>query len=240
MRKFSAYELNQLIKYHLDPNSFLDSGAKPVEYITGFANWADLELIVNENVLIPRIETEELVELVWKQIQNDPGKEWKLADIGTGSGAIAVALGVMSRAAGVSCEITAIDVSPAALEVARRNIEKYELQESVKLVESHLLQAVGRKFDIIVANLPYIPSARVPNLQPSVRDFEPHLALDGGESGLLLINQLMEQAPSHLLPGGTVWLEVDDTHFNLTYPDFTAVVFMDSNKVKRFWEFSLN
>ncbi|MCX7707407.1 MAG: peptide chain release factor N(5)-glutamine methyltransferase, partial [Anaerolineae bacterium] len=133
----------------------------------------------------------------------------RVADIGTGSGAIAVALAVNVP----DLVVYATDISPEALEVAERNIWRYGVGDQVQLLPGHLLDPLPEPVDIIVANLPYIPTGELASLPPQVRDFEPFLALDGGPDGLQVIRQLLEalarpEGRMKLRPGGTVYLEI--------------------------------
>jgi release factor glutamine methyltransferase len=181
----------------------LEAG-EPLPYVLGEWEFFGLTLKVTPDVLIPRPETELLVETALEWLAKNPGR--RAADVGTGSGEIAVAL-----AANVAdLQIWAGDLSPAALAVARANVEQHGLQERVRLVESDLLTEMAGPFDLICANLPYIPSERLGTLR--VARSEPVLALDGGTDGLALIAKLLEQAASKLAPGGLLLAEVDDSH----------------------------
>lgn len=179
---------------------------EPVAYIEGRRGFhgLDLDLLVGPAVLIPRPETEHLVD--WALGCIDEGDECaKVLDVGTGSGAIALAI----KRSRPQVQVTAIDVSPDALEVAKENAKRLELE--VTFQQGSLLSDVasGAKFDLICANLPYIPGKDIPTLAPEVRDHEPTLALDGGEDGLRLIDTMLEQIASgqHLCEGGSVLLE---------------------------------
>ncbi len=229
-RKFSPYEMNQLLRAGINPDSIVGNDETPVEYLTGQVDFCGLSFKVNRHVLIPRIETEELVELAKNEIKAARGRTLNIADIGTGSGAIAISLGRFMLDDGRPFNTIATDISPDALMVAKQNcqnlISQTELdrhRSTINFILSNLfLQFPAKKLDLIVANLPYIPSKRIGFLAQSVRDFEPHLALDGGLDGFRLIDNLLEQAPEFLKPAGCVLLEVDFTHDQSVFTDLPA------------------
>lgn len=178
----------------------------PLQYLIGTVYWHDLELVVAPSVLIPRPETEELLEVVaatvppWQQHGH-----W--LDLGTGSGAIAIGLARFFPAAFVH----AVDCSPEALEVAHINIEKYSLSNRVQCyVGNWFAPVVHLKGQVqgIVSNPPYIPTSLVDTLQPEVQYHEPRLALDGGADGLEAIRQIVETAPKYLQPQGWLFIEL--------------------------------
>ncbi|MBN1430836.1 MAG: peptide chain release factor N(5)-glutamine methyltransferase [Anaerolineae bacterium] len=175
---------------------------EPLAYLTGEREFYGLAFTVTPDVLIPRPETEGLVDaaLHWSEQHRQPAP--RLVDVGTGSGAIAVTLAVRLPQAG----ITAVDVSPAALDVARRNASWHGVGERIELVQGSLLADITGPFDIILANLPYIPTDTLPTLD--VIRWEPAPALDGGPDGLALIRLLIRQAATRLLPGGLLALEI--------------------------------
>jgi release factor glutamine methyltransferase len=155
---------------------------EPVAYLVGFKPFYGLDITVDRRVLIPRPETEILVDRVLEYVQrrSKEGVVLKVADIGAGSGAIAVALAV--NVPGLI--VYATDISEDALGVAAQNVWRYGVGDQVQLIPGNLLDAVPEPVDIIVANLPYVASADVANLSRQVRDYEPVLALDGGLDGL--------------------------------------------------------
>jgi release factor glutamine methyltransferase len=181
----------------------------PIAYALEQVTWRDFTLRVSPGVLIPRPETELLVDLVlaWLQAQEhaqDQVGAW--ADLGTGSGAIALGL----AAAGIP-KVYAVDLSPEALAVARINVERYHKQDQIHLRQGNWFEPladVAGSLQGVVANPPYIPSALIPTLDPGVRDYEPHMALDGGETGLAAIEILVQQAPIYLQSGGFWAVEV--------------------------------
>ena len=173
---------------------------EPSAYITGHRQFFGLDFIVDKRVLIPRPETELLVEQAIKHAKNYQNPV--IIDVGTGSGAIAVSLAVnLPRA-----EIYAVDVSKAALKVAGRNCLKHQVGDRVNLLRGDLLTPAPPLADIIVANLPYVLTAEVPEVNTS--GFEPRLALDGGPDGLETIKELCLQAGDKLRPGGCLLLEL--------------------------------
>lgn len=179
---------------------------EPVAYLIGERAFYDLTFAVGPGALIPRPESEHLVEeaLAWARAHSN--ETLRIVDIGTGSGALAVTLARHLPQA----RVWAVDISAQALEVAARNVERYGLRERVRLLQSDLLAGVpGQTFDLIVANLPYIPSHEMPGLMPDVRDYEPHLALDGGPDGADLIRRLLSEAQQRLASPGLLLLEID-------------------------------
>lgn len=184
---------------------------EPVAYLVGYKAFYGLDITVDHRVLIPRPETELLVDRVLDYLQRLAGRDRHptVADVGTGSGAIAVALAVNVPEA----LVYAVDVSDDALAVAAQNVWRYGVGEQVQLLPGHLLEPLPAPVDVIVANLPYIASADLPALPPQVREYEPVLALDGGADGLGIITELLLAlaAPpgcQKLRPGGRVYLEI--------------------------------
>jgi release factor glutamine methyltransferase len=184
---------------------------EPIAYLIGVKPFYGLDIAVDRNVLIPRPETELLVDRVLDYLGSLAGADRRLsvADVGTGSGAIAVAL-----AANVpELTVYAVDVSDSALTVAAQNVERHGLGGQVQLLSGQLLDPLSTQVDVIVANLPYIATADLDMLPPQVRDYEPVLALDGGADGLAVIADLLAtlalpQGRSKLRPGGRVYLEI--------------------------------
>ena len=193
---------------------------EPIQYILGTQEFYGLELRVSPAVLIPRPETETLVEAVLARLHNpvphssqshrdewDPAQHHpRIADIGTGSGAIAIALAVGLPDA----DVTALDISTAALDIARENAQTHKVEGRMRFLESDLLAAVAHepRFDAIVSNPPYIPDSDAPTLHTQVREFEPSLALFAGVEGLDIYTRLIPQAAELLKPGGLLALEI--------------------------------
>lgn len=175
--------------------------AEPIPYLCGTAPFFGLDFTVNPAVLIPRPETEELVELVLAWARASEARD--IMDVGTGSGCIAVALAANLPQA----KVQASDRSRAALQVALDNVARLA-PGRVALHEGDLLQPVSGPFDIIVANLPYIAADEWSLVDDAVKSYEPMIALDGGADGLDLILKLLQQAPRKLRAGGAVFLEI--------------------------------
>lgn len=175
----------------------------PAAYLIGRKEFFSLEFEVSPAVLIPRPDSEMVVVecLALAKKQSQP----RILDIGTGSGNLAVAIAHNCPGA----EVTAVDRSTEALELAQKNAAKHGVAERIRFLQGDLFEPVGEeRFDFIVSNPPYIPRKDIPNLPVGVRSFEPHLALDGGESGFEVFERLIQQAPQHLNNGGHLILEI--------------------------------
>lgn len=172
----------------------------PEEYKKGLAFFYKRDFIVTPTVLIPRIETAEIVYMV------PDLPKMIIADVGCGSGCIGISLAEKFP----NSTVYISDISEKVLAVAKRNIKTKNIVD----LRSNLLSdyPANLLFDAILANLPYIPSGRIPTLQSSVKDYEPLEALDGGPKGTTVINRLLSQVPDHLKLDGLAILEVDDTH----------------------------
>ena len=175
----------------------------PLQQILGSQEFMGLEFYVNEHVLIPRQDTETLVELV---LQEQQSTEKKLLDLCTGSGCIAISLAVK----GGYESVTATDLSEEALKVAERNAKAH--QKEIIFRQGDLFTALPQSeagtFDIITSNPPYIPTAVIATLEPEVREHEPMMALDGTEDGLKFYRQIAKKAGTWLKPGGVIYLEI--------------------------------
>lgn len=186
-------------------------GGEPLPYILGHWEFYGLDFTVSPAVLIPRPETEMLVERALEWLRLYPGRRLA-ADIGTGSGCIAISLAVNIP----DLHLLATDVSLPALEVARANARRHNVGNRIQLRHTDLLNIqpstfnFQQPFDLILANLPYIPTSRLDSLTVARR--EPRLALDGGADGLELIRRLLTAAPGMLAPGGICFLEIDAEH----------------------------
>jgi release factor glutamine methyltransferase len=183
---------------------------EPIAYLTGKAHFFNLEFEVNRDVLIPRPDTETLVENVLQLARNQAGFEApRVLDLCTGSGCIAAAIAQGLKAA----TVVAVDLSAPAVALARRNVERLGLSDRVAVEQGDLFEPLAklvdlRPFDLVVANPPYIPTAQLETLDRSVRDYEPVQALDGGLDGLVLHRRILHDAPARLVPGGRVFLEI--------------------------------
>lgn len=178
----------------------------PVAYLVGRREFFSMMFEVTPDVLIPRPETESLVVRAIDLAKTMGSEPLHIADVGTGSGAIAVAVAKHVK----NAHVAAIDISPTALEVAKRNAEKHGVTERVEFVESDLFAVLpnAAKFDLVLSNPPYVVTSDIPNLAPDVRDFEPHLALDGGAHGIQVIERLIPQAAERLNSAGWLLIEV--------------------------------
>ena len=175
----------------------------PLAYIVGHREFYGLDFAVSPAVLVPRQETELLVDIALELARGYQDDGISVADIGTGSGAIAVAIAVNLP----SAHVYAIDCSADALVVAERNCRKHAVADRVSLMQGDLLDPLPHSVDLIVSNPPYIASGLMPGLPREVRQ-EPRLALDGGDGGLDVIARLIEQAPAKLNAGGRLIMEI--------------------------------
>lgn len=179
------------------------AGRIPLQQLTGEQDFMGLTFTVNENVLIPRQDTEILVEEVLKELHDG----MRILDMCTGSGCILLSLLHYSN----DCEGLGVDLSAEALEVAGRNVLKVltpEKAEHAHFLQSDLFEKVEGKFDIIVSNPPYIASAEIEKLMPEVRDHEPRMALDGTEDGLHFYRRIIKEAGKHLVNSGMLFFEI--------------------------------
>ena len=176
---------------------------EPTAYLMGEREFYGLRVAVGPGVLIPRPETEAVVDETLRLVEGVPAPA--LADVGCGSGAVAVALAV----ARPDAVVHALDVAPRALELTARNAAAHGASERVRVAESDLLAALPGRVNAVAANLPYVASAEIPLLEPEVSRYEPREALDGGEDGLDLVRRLLAEAGERLLPGGALILEID-------------------------------
>ena len=181
---------------------------EPFDYIVGERDFWGETFVVDPRVLIPREDSELLITeaLSFRRDRGETHAEPQIiVDVGTGSGALACALAQrMDGDVVIGC-----DVSADALVVAGINRDRLNVRDRLHLVRGSLLSWLGQPVDLVVANLPYIPSARISTLMPEVANWEPHLALDGGHDGLDLIRALLADAPRIVKPGGTILLEMD-------------------------------
>lgn len=209
----AALNINR-VQLYLEPDRALDpemeakfwelfdrfQGGEPTAYITGNREFYGLDFYVNPDVLIPRPESELLVEKALGFAQNHP--VFTIADIGTGCGAIAISLAQNLP----QTRIYATDISDTALQIAELNSEKHEVSYRVSLLQGDLLDLLPEPVDLIIANLPYVRESDMP--QVNTVNFEPDLALNGGPDGLDKIRRLIKQAGRKLRPGGCLLLEI--------------------------------
>ena len=187
----------------------------PAQYITGHQEFWGMDLIVTPAVLIPRPETEHVIEAVLDLAKSNrvgrallPASPFRIADVGTGSGAIALALAKeLPRA-----EITATDISPAALEIARANAARHQLKSRIQFREADLLAGFApNSLDLVVTNPPYVGDSEEDEVQLEVRKFEPRNAVFAGHTGTEVIARLIPQALAALKPGGWLIMEISGT-----------------------------
>ncbi|OGC06710.1 protein-(glutamine-N5) methyltransferase, release factor-specific [candidate division WOR-1 bacterium RIFOXYA2_FULL_36_21] len=180
---------------------------EPLAYIVGHQPFMDLDFLVDRSVLIPRPETEEMVNYILKSQISDTTSQYgiKILDIGTGSGCIAITLAKYLPQA----KVWATDTSNEALNIAKKNAKKHEVVDKIKFIEGDLFADIKEKFDIIISNPPYIPTSDIKTLDANVKDFEPRDALDGGKDGLDIIRKIIENAYSYLKKDGIIMLELE-------------------------------
>lgn len=207
-RKLSSYQvksLSSMVKRRLN--------GEPVAYILGYKDFMGLRFKVNKNVLIPRPETEEMVERIMNhelRIMNH-GK-LKILDVGTGSGCIAVSLAKQLQISNIKYQITGSDISKAALKVAKQNAKAHKVK--VRFVLSDLLNNVKGKFDILIANLPYVPATDYAKLKSGLK-YEPKNAIFVKEQGLYQIRRLLQQIASLKYRPSLAYLEFDPRQKNI-------------------------
>jgi release factor glutamine methyltransferase len=179
---------------------------EPLQYLTGVQEFYGLVFQVKPGVLIPRPETEILVEKAIQLIQDRAVPRTRFLDVGTGSGCIAISV----ANAVPSAEGWAVDISAEALSIARENAKRHGVSQRIQVIRSNLIDCFARNpfFDLVLCNPPYVARKDYDSLQPDVRDHEPHLALFGGETGLDLFKELIPEIPSRLAAGGYLLLEL--------------------------------
>jgi release factor glutamine methyltransferase len=179
----------------------------PLQHLTGSTSFCGLPMIVTPAVLIPRPETEVLAEQAWTFLNAREG-ETRFLDLGTGSACLPIAIAAHAK----NSKAVAVDISPEALAIAGQNIEANQLAARIELRNGDFLSALqpAERFDVIVSNPPYIPTAEVELLEPEVRDHDPRLALDGGADGLQFHRAIAQGAAQFLKPGGRVFVEFAD------------------------------
>lgn len=195
---------------------------EPLQHILGSTSFCGIELKVTPDVLTPRPETELLAESAWKLLNALPRQREprQVLDYGTGSGCLAIAVAVHAPAA----HVMALDLSERALAVARENTQAHRLSERIDFIQGGELDALPPelKFDLILSNPPYIPTAEIATLMPEVRDHDPRAALDGGADGLVFYRYFASEAASWLLPGGRLMAEFGDGQADAIREIFTA------------------
>jgi release factor glutamine methyltransferase len=184
------------------------SRREPLQHITGSTSFCGFEIAVNRHALVPRPETELLAELGWNFLSTLNSRLSTALDFGTGTGCIAITLAEKCP----NAKIMALDISAEALTLAKQNAAKSNVAKRIEFLQGDGFPALPEniKFDLIISNPPYIPSAEIATLQPEVRDFDPHDALDGGADGLDFYRKLAAEAKPFLKPAGKIALEFGD------------------------------
>ena len=234
MRVFTPYEQNQLKKHNISLDKAQKYGNTPVEYICGFAEFGGHDFAVNSDVLIPRVETARIVEVAINHCSTNPKQPYLIADVGCGCGNLGISLFLELQKRLIASQIYLSDFSEKALKKAQQNakrlIPKNRLANFTFLLSNLLSQYPKQpqppqhpqspQFNLIIANLPYIPTSRLKNLPISVKNYEPLTALDGSIKGLQLIKALIKQAPNYLKENGLIILEIDDKHKISDFAEF--------------------
>lgn len=184
------------------------SKREPLAYITGFQPFMGLDFIITPDVLVPRPETEILIQtildIVNPKSQLPKSQQYKIFDIGTGSGAIAISLAKYID----QSTVVGIDISEKAVEIAKQNAQKHGMSDRCNFVVGDLFGGVNEKFDIIVSNPPYIPTSEIEKLQPEISKYEPRSALDGGEDGLDYYRKISASAKNYINDDGKLIFEI--------------------------------
>ena len=205
---------------------------RPLWYVIGDTDFCGYTIKVDERVLIPRPETEEMVMMAVAAAEEGQS----ILDMCTGSGAIAIAMYKELEKRGTPCKVTAVDISAEALELAKENAVANEAD--ILFIQSDLFTRIRGRFDIIITNPPYIPTATVDTLQKEVKDYEPHLALDGGEDGMDFYRRIAEEAGKYLTRGGMLIMEVGEGEAQEVVKMFKgqayAMVSQDFNGIERY------
>jgi release factor glutamine methyltransferase len=227
------YDLNSEQSKTLERQLQLLLAGEPLPYLLGNQAFYGLDFTVNKNVLIPRPETELLVETALRWLAKHP-RARLAADVGTGSGCIALSIAKHSP----QVKFVATDLSFFSLQVARANRTHHALEKQVDLVQCDLLAGLGGSFDLVCANLPYIPTEKIESLD--VARHEPLAALDGGPDGLRLIDRLLGQLKSRLNPDAVILLEMEYSQtepinllINRHFPQASVTIMPDLNRLPR-------
>jgi release factor glutamine methyltransferase len=277
-REFNAYELNQLIKAGIDPESLdlEELEDAPIEYVTKQVEFLGREFFIDERALIPRYETEKLVQMALSEVEKQERSKSKskllFADIGTGSGVVGISFAIKLLEQNIRFKGILSDVSKKALEVTSKNLLRIiqkdrRFNKDVQILTSSTKKKLDKgksqlialksdlfenypeniKFDYIFANLPYIPTRRTIHLSKSVREFEPMVALNGGDQGFEVIKKFLQEARARLKKYGVIFMEVDDTHDKIfvnengdLLEDWDITVELDENQKNRFWVIKKN
>ena len=207
----------------------------PLSYITNNREFFGINFFVNKNVLIPRQESELLVEKVISFCKKNTKKQFNIIDVGTGSGAIGISIAKHLN----NVNIIASDISDKALQIAKKNANLVNVNQKMSFINSNLLEKLKSPVDVIVANLPYLCSSEIEKLSPEVQN-EPKIALFAECKGISLIKKLVEQAPNHLKKNGKLILEISPTQvtdvlsiFKENFPESYPEIHDDYTKMQR-------
>lgn len=202
---------------------------EPIAYILGAREFYGIEMHVDRRVLVPRPDSEVLVDVALARTEHR-NMYGRALDLCTGSGCIAVAFGLKRR----TWKIVGSDVSADALAVARQNAIRLGVAHNVRFARGDLFEALADEppYDLIVSNPPYIASREIAQLMPDVREFEPHLALDGGGDGLDVLRRLVREAPTHLVPGGVLACELGAGQSDAVAELFARAGFADIERAR--------
>lgn len=217
---------------------------EPIAYILGYKDFFGLRFKVTKDVLVPRPETEWIVEEALKEISSNKNQVSKILDVGTGSGCLSISIAKNLNKIKIKHNITASDISSKALKVAKANTKTHKVK--IDFLKSDLFSKVGeRKFDLIIANLPYVPLKDYKKLLKGLK-FEPRLALTDGTNNFIIYKKFFEQVGKHLSETGKIFLETDPA--SKTYlsaytkkylPKYKIKFFKDLNKLTRYAEIKL-
>lgn len=246
-RLFSPYEINLLRKWGYNNLETIDP-VKPVEYITGHAEFYNLDFLVNQTVLIPRLESEKIVLLAKDFVFSLPPKHLLIADLCTGSGCLGISLAKDLIQKGITdFDLYMTDISLDSLKIAQANSHRLlpnNIHKHIHFLVSDLFTAFPQiKFDLIISNPPYIPSNRIPKLDPSVRNYEPRLALNGGPKGTQIINRLLNSLSTFQGRQSLTIVEIDSQQSLKDFtipPGFSISILPDIFEKPRFLKITRN
>lgn len=201
-KQLSASKLSEIKKLIKKRASFY-----PLQYLLGETEFYGHKFIVNDSVFIPRPETELLIDEVIEHLEASKRKEWKILEIGTGTGIIPISIYKHFQNSDIAISITATDISKHVPENFQTNLDFHNIS-NINFVLSDLFQNLSDKYDIIISNPPYISPEEIEKLPEEVKDHEPNTALDGGKKGLEIYRQILFEAPQYLKENGTIFFEI--------------------------------
>lgn len=210
------------------------AAGEPVAYLVGHKEFYSLAFQVDRSTLIPRPETEQLVVEAFDELKTRQAPDPLICDVGTGSGAIAIALVVNMKKQKIPGRMIAVDLSGPALKIARKNGETHKVSDRIEWVESDLLEKITEPIDILVSNPPYVSASEYENLDAEVKNYEPQSALLAGEKGTEIIARLISQAADHLAPRGRILIELSPMIAGQTVPLFDTGIWNEIRLLKDF------